>query len=340
MARRRLGGGPGAERVAARVVRVATLGSGSRGNSVLLESEETRILVDAGFSGAELARRLRGLGVEPEQIDALVVTHDHRDHTCGVGIAARRWGWPVYVSRPTAEACRPLLNGSEDLRPLRRNEPLLLGGVAVHPFLTCHDAPDPLAVTVTESSTRLKVGIATDLGRATVPVRHALAGCHFLILEANHDEGLLRTGPYPWPLKRRIGGSRGHLSNRLAGELAAELEHPRLGAVLLAHLSHDCNDPARARATVRRILGRAGFTGILEVAGQETPSPFFDVGALVARRGSSSQLDLFGDGQIPAAAATSAGDGRASDSQEAENVVADRPHHDPRHDHQPHLAQP
>ena len=277
-------------------MKVATLGSGSRGNSILVESADTRVLVDAGFSGSELARRLSALAVDALSIDALVVTHEHRDHTSGVGVAARRWGWPIYLTPSTAVACQSLLRGTEDVRTLSSVAALHIGTLEIHPFLTCHDAVEPLAVTLLEAGTGLKLGIATDLGRATVPVRQALAGCHFLILEANHDERLLRTGPYPWSVKERIGGSRGHLSNRLAAELAAELEHPHLGGVLLAHLSHDCNVPEMARDVVAQSLARTGFQGVLEVAEQDDPSPFFDMGDLVTRRLNGSQLNLFGQG--------------------------------------------
>lgn len=274
-------------------MRVASLGSGSRGNSFLLEAAGTRVLVDAGFSGAELSRRLEALEVEPESVAALVVTHDHRDHTAGMGVAARRWSWPLYMSRATLQACRPLLSGTEDVRPLERGVALRLGALEVHPFLTCHDAVDPLAVTVADRERGLVVGIATDLGRATTSVRVALAGCHFLLLEANHDERLLRSGPYPWSVKHRIAGSRGHLSNRLAAELAAELAHPELGGVLLGHLSGECNRPERARDAVGRSLEAAGYDGPVEVAAQDAATGFFEVGRLVERRTRGPQLDLF-----------------------------------------------
>lgn len=274
-------------------MKVAVLGSGSRGNSVLVEAGETRVLVDAGFSGVQLARRLEALEVEPESIDALVVTHDHHDHASGIGVAARRWRWPLYMSRSTASTCRTLLSGEEEVRALKRGTPLELGDLEVQPFLTCHDAADPLAVAVVERKRRLRVGIATDLGRATASVKAALAGCHFLVLEANHDELLLRDGPYPWSVKHRIGGSRGHLSNRLAAELAAELAHPELGGVVLAHLSVECNEPARARDAVGEGLEEAGYEGPLAVAAQDGPTRLFEVETLVAAaRG--PQLDLFG----------------------------------------------
>lgn len=275
-------------------MRVASLGSGSGGNSLYVEAGDTRILVDAGFSGAQLERRLEEVGVGPHEIRAVVVTHEHRDHTSGVGIAARRWGWPVHMSEDTLEACRDLLRGEEAVVTFRAGETFEVADLEVHPFLTCHDAADPLAVTVTDRGRGLKLGVATDLGRPTAPVRHALAGCHFLVLEANHDEGLLRDGPYPWSIKARIGGSRGHLSNRKAAELATQLFHAELSGVLLAHLSQECNEPGLARRAVEASLREEGFHGVVEVAEQDRPSRLFDVAELVDRAAASGpQLDLF-----------------------------------------------
>jgi phosphoribosyl 1,2-cyclic phosphodiesterase len=275
-------------------VRVASLGSGSGGNSLYVGAGDTRILVDAGFSGAQLERRLEEVGVGPHEIRAVVVTHEHRDHTSGVGIAARRWGWPVHMSEDTLEACTDLLRGEETVVTFRAGETFEVSGLEVHPFLTCHDAADPLAVTVTDRSRGLKLGVATDLGRPTAPVRHALAGCHFLVLEANHDEGLLRDGPYPWSIKARIGGSRGHLSNRTAAELATQLFHAELSGVLLAHLSRECNEPELARRAVEASLREEGYRGVVEVAEQDRPSRLFDVAELVDRAATiGPQLDLF-----------------------------------------------
>lgn len=272
---------------------VASLGSGSRGNAFLVDTGDSCILVDAGFSATELARRLAALDMDPEEVDAVVVTHEHRDHTNGMGVGARRWGWPLYLSARTARACATLLKGEEKIEPMRAGRPLRLGALEVNPVPTCHDAVDPVAVTVTDVRTGLKVGVATDLGRPTTPVRQAMQGCAFVILESNHDERLLREGPYPWSVKQRIGGSRGHLSNRLAGEFARELAHPRLGGVLLAHLSAECNDPGRALDRVRRDLEGVRYEGALDVAPQGEPTPRYDVEALVRARTEGPQLSLF-----------------------------------------------
>jgi phosphoribosyl 1,2-cyclic phosphodiesterase len=231
--------------------------------------------------------------VDPGSVDGVVVTHEHRDHTAGMGVGARRWGWPLYLNERTARACKTLLNGEERIKPMSAGRVLRIGSLEVSPVLTCHDAADPVAVTVTDVRTRLKVGVATDLGRPTTLVRQALRECAFVILESNHDEHLLREGPYPWSVKQRIGGSRGHLSNRLAGEFARELAHPKLAGVLLAHLSAECNDPGRALDRVREDLEKVGYDGVLDAASQTEPTVRYDVEALMRARTAGPQLSLF-----------------------------------------------
>lgn len=252
-------------------MRVTVLGSGSSGNATLVEAGDVRVLVDAGFSGRDLERRLRAAEVEPESITAIVITHDHVDHTRGMGIFARRFGTPLHLTPKTAEACQSLLTGKEVVHSYTSSAPLHIGQLRIDPFLTVHDAVDPVAVTLQDGETGLKLGIATDLGRPTASVRHALAGCHLLVLEANHDEAMLWNGPYPWSVKQRIASSHGHLSNNAAADLARELFHPDLGAVILAHLSGHCNDPALARDVVSEALDSLDFAGRLLVAGQDEP---------------------------------------------------------------------
>ena len=270
---------------------VASLGSGSRGNAFLVEGEQARILIDAGFSGAQLARRLATLEVEPEAIDLVVVTHEHRDHSAGIGIGARRWGWSLAMNAPTRRACAPLLRGGESCRDLPSTG-LDVGDLTVEAAPTHHDATAPVAITVLHRPTGLRAGIATDLGRPTTPVRHALRDCAFLILEANHDERRLRAASYPWRVKQRIGGSRGHLSNRHAADFARELAHPGLVGILLAHLSHECNDPALALERVAAGLAPSGYGGLLEAAGQDRSGPRYNVAELVRTRADGAQLSL------------------------------------------------
>jgi phosphoribosyl 1,2-cyclic phosphodiesterase len=264
-------------------VKITVLGSGSSGNSILVESAQVRLLIDAGFSGRDLERRLAAVEVDADSLTALLITHDHSDHTRGMGVLARRWGIPLLITEATRRACARLLKGTENVRTYSSAEPVVLGDLLVNPFLTIHDAVDPVAVTVTELSTGEKMGIATDLGRPTAAVRHALQECDLLILESNHDEILLRESPYPWSVKSRIAGSHGHLSNRAAAELAAELHHGGLCGVVLAHLSENSNDPGLAHDVVGASLARRGYTGDIVIGEQHAPLEPIDVTRLRQR---------------------------------------------------------
>jgi phosphoribosyl 1,2-cyclic phosphodiesterase len=274
-------------------MRVTVLGSGSDGNATLVESDDARVLIDAGFSGRSIEVRMRERGVDPEALDAIVITHDHIDHTRGMGVLARRFGVPLHLTERTRAACASLLRGGEAVRPYASSVPFRIGSLRIDPFLTVHDAVDPVAVTVTDERTGCRLGIATDLGRPTAAVRAALAGCHMLVLESNHDEAMLRAGPYPWSVKQRIASSHGHLSNTAAGALARELCHEALTAVVLAHLSEHCNDPGLAFDVTGECLGAIGYDGTLEVAGQDRPLMTVDVARLRARAGDAPQLPLF-----------------------------------------------
>lgn len=261
-------------------MKVSILGSGSRGNAIFLWGGSTRILVDAGFSARDLESRLRSVGVAAESIQAIVLTHDHRDHTRGVGAFSRKFHTPIHLTEKTLGACRSLFRGDEALFVYRPGFSFRIGQLRVDSFLTLHDAPDPVAVAVVDEGTGLKVGVATDLGRPTTQVRYALRDSHLLILEANHDEALLHQGPYPPPVRARIASSHGHLSNHAAARLAEELLHPGLVGVVLAHLSQECNRPELAQRVVGNALRRAGFQGFLRVAHQDRPMEMLDLAAL------------------------------------------------------------
>lgn len=273
-------------------MKVTVLGSGSSGNSILVETEATRLLIDAGFSGRDLERRLAAVDRSPDSIDAIFITHEHSDHTQGMGVCARRWGTPIYLGERTRVACASLLNGTERVRTYGCTNTVLIGDLLVEPFLTIHDAVDPFAVTVTEVPTGEKLGVATDLGRPNMAVRHALRGCDILILEANHDEILLRESPYPWSVIQRIGGSHGHLSNRAAAELVREISHPGLATVILAHLSEQANHAELARDVVGNALQRLRFRGEVLVGQQHAPLDPIDVSRARLRL-APPQLALF-----------------------------------------------
>ena len=272
-------------------MKVCVLGTGSSGNSTLVEAGETRVLVDAGFSGRDLVRRLAHAGLPPEGIHGIVITHDHSDHTRGAGVFSRRNGTPIYVTQPTLTACPKIFLGTEKVVVYQATSPFRIGQIRVEPFLTIHDAVDPVAVALVDEETDTRIGIATDLGRPTAQVRLALKDSDFLILEANHDQVLLRNSSYPWSVQQRISSSHGHLSNHDAAHLACDLLHPRLAGIVLAHLSQECNRPGLAAQVVGDALRAQGFEGFLDVALQDKPTEVFDIEEL-RRRSGPAQLSL------------------------------------------------
>ena len=266
-------------------MQICVLGSGSKGNSILVRSRRAAVLVDAGFSARETERRLRRIGAEAPELSAIILTHEHGDHTRGAGVLARRHGIPVCLTEATMRACPRLLRGGEQIVEYRPGRAFGIEDLRVEPFMTVHDAADPVAIALVETETGTRVGLATDLGRSTAIVRHALAGCDFLVLEANHDEALLHQSSYPANVKSRIASSHGHLSNRAAARLALDLLHPRLAGILLAHLSAECNTPELARETVSRALVNAGYRGFLDVARQDEPTEILCIETLRRERG-------------------------------------------------------
>lgn len=251
-------------------MKLAVLGSGSRGNAVAIRTDGVTLLVDAGFGPRAMARRAAEAGVSLEPLAGIVLTHEHGDHARGAVALAARAGCPLLG---TAGTLRAVAQNAEDARILPPiGESLQIGPFFIEVARTAHDADEPVAVVVADRRGR-RIGIAWDLGRPTAALRHLLRGVHALVLEANHDEVMLQTGPYPASVRQRIGGSMGHLSNRLAAELAADVCTPALEAVILAHLSEQCNDGAVALRTVGRALSARGFRGRLLLARQQEPLP-------------------------------------------------------------------
>jgi len=253
-------------------VKLAVLGSGSRGNAVALHADGATLLVDAGFGPRTLARRAEAAGLPLDALAAIVLTHEHGDHARGAAALAVRAGCPLLGTAGTLGA---LSLGRADARLLPLfGDALCIGPFTIEVARTPHDASEPVAIAITDAQGR-RVGVAWDLGRPTAAVRHLLRGVHVLVIEANHDEVMLRTGPYPASVRQRIGGSTGHLSNRLAADLAAEVCSPVLEAVILAHVSEQCNDRAVALRTVEPSLRARGFRGQVLVARQQEPLPAF-----------------------------------------------------------------
>jgi phosphoribosyl 1,2-cyclic phosphodiesterase len=253
-------------------VRVIPLGSGSRGNATLVEFGETRLLVDAGFSARDLTRRLAASGVEPRSIRFILLSHEHWDHTRGVERFSNLNRIPVACNRATLDAMNLSRIHLAGWRALETGEVYDLGEVRVDPFPIPHDAADPVGFVLEGEGVR--VGIATDLGHATTLVKQRLLGCNILLLESNHDEAMLRDGPYPWHLKQRVGGRLGHLSNREAGEVLQTVAGEECRAVILAHLSEKNNKVTLARVAASRALASAGRSRVeMRVTPQAAPAP-------------------------------------------------------------------
>ena len=251
------------------MITLYVLGSGSRGNCCAVESEGIALLIDAGFSAREIERRAEAAGLDLGQVAGIALTHEHGDHACGAPLLARRLHVPVLTAPGTWRHLAATMEDAEH-RPIGLCARVELGPLTIEACPTSHDAAEPLAIVV-RGSEGASVGVAYDLGRPTTAVRYLLRNLTAIVLEANYDEVQLRTSEYPPVVQRRIAGSGGHLSNRAAAELLAELHHPGLLVVVLAHLSGQCNTAAEARATVAPALRRTGFRGTLHVADQDRP---------------------------------------------------------------------
>ena len=252
-------------------LRVCVLGSGSKGNCTYIESPGARLLIDAGLSAREIERRLQQIGRLPDSLDGVLISHEHSDHIRGVGALARRYKIPVYANLGTWQGAETVVGLVQDLRPFCTGRPFLLKDLSIDPFSLPHDANDPVAFRV--SWRRRIMAIVTDLGYPSQLVREHIKGCHLVVLEANHDDAMLKAGPYPWPLKQRIGGKAGHLSNLQSSELLRDVLHDELEHVVLAHLSETNNLPDLARLTAQEVLGVCSTR--LSIASQRDISDWF-----------------------------------------------------------------
>ncbi len=234
-----------------RPFRFAYLGSGSRGNALVVTVDTTCILVDCGFSVKETVHRLQRLGIEPEAVDAVLVTHEHRDHIGGVGPFARRFGVPVWMT-PGSFSGQDA-DGFPRVELFNCHEPFAVGDLEVWPYPVPHDAREPAQFVFGDGSVRL--GLLTDAGRPTQHIADQLQGCDALIVECNHDPEMLANGPYPPALKARVGGGLGHLSNGQAAQVVSDLSGGTLQHVVAAHLSEKNNRPELAQAALSDVLG-------------------------------------------------------------------------------------
>lgn len=237
------------------MLRFCSLGSGSAGNALVVEARSglfaTRVLVDNGFGWRTLNHRLQRAGLTIASLDAVIVTHEHGDHSAGVAALLRQTALPVYSSAGTAAAAGFKRAGR--WRPLHAGVAADLGGLALHPIAVPHDAAEPLQFVFDDGERRL--GLLTDTGAPTPDIVAAFGGVSALILECNHDEDLLAQSRYPPFLRQRIAGDRGHLSNRQAAQLLHAIDRGRLRQVVAAHLSRENNRPELARSALADAVG-------------------------------------------------------------------------------------
>lgn len=239
----------------------ASLGSGSRGNATLVEAGSTLLMVDCGFSCRETERRMARLGRSPDQLTAVLVTHEHGDHIRGVPVLARKYGLPVWLSNGTR-----LMLRDDDLPAVQRLDGqarIALGDIEIQPYTVPHDAREPCQFVFGDG--RHRFGMLTDTGRITAHIRACLDACDALLLECNHDPDMLAAGSYSASLKQRVGGPLGHLSNEQAGSLLQKADTSRLQHIVAAHLSDQNNRPDLARQALALALGcEAGWIGIAD----------------------------------------------------------------------------
>ena len=235
-------------------MRFASLGSGSAGNALVVEVRNTRLMLDCGFSIKETVARLARLALSPSDISGIVVTHEHDDHAGGVFKFAAKYQIPVWLTYGTLKMVSRYMPNKHDLtlNIIDSHCAFTVADIEVQPYPVPHDAREPIQC-IFSNGVR-KLGVLTDVGRSTVHIEQQLSGCDALLLECNHDAGMLQTGPYSWSLKKRVGGDLGHLENTDSANILAKLDNSKLQHILAAHLSAKNNTPQLAKAALGKVL--------------------------------------------------------------------------------------
>lgn len=246
------------------------LASGSKGNSIYLGSENTKILIDAGLSARALSSRLAEIGVRIEDIDAILISHEHTDHISGLKTLASRQNIPIFANSDTAKGIIEVLGETPKFKIFSTGETFEFGDLEIHPFSIQHDTLDPVAFTI--KTMGLKLGFCTDVGFITTLVKTHLQECDYLYLEANHQPSMVHASNRPMIYKQRVLSRQGHLSNEACAELISEIWTDRLKHVHLAHLSSECNAPELALEIVQNKLKEKGQSIELSIAFQEKVS--------------------------------------------------------------------
>ncbi|MFC4660805.1 MULTISPECIES: MBL fold metallo-hydrolase [Oceanobacillus] len=264
-------------------LRFSVLASGSTGNAFYIETEQQRLLVDAGLSGKKMDGLFQGIDVDPSRLDGILVTHEHSDHIKGLGIFARKYQLPIYANEKTWQAMEPSLGKLTidqkfqfDMGSVRS-----FGDIEVESFGVSHDAAEPMFYTFRNNGQ--KVALVTDLGYVSERIKKTVEDADAYIFEANHDVEMLRMGRYPWNVKRRILGDSGHISNEDSGLALTDVISNRTKRIYLAHLSLDNNMKDLARMSVNQVLTERGIDVELHDTDSEAPTPLYDVGAVTER---------------------------------------------------------
>jgi len=236
-------------------MRFASLGSGSAGNALVVEVQQTRLMLDCGFSVKETMSRLARLNLSPSDITGIVITHEHDDHAGGAFKFAAKYNIPVWLTYGTLKMVARYFPARHalQLQVVDSHTAFTIQDIEVQPYPVPHDAREPVQYAFSDGSRRL--GVLTDVGRITPHIEERLSGCHALVLECNHDAAMLQSGPYSWPLKKRVGGDLGHLENSDSANLLSKLDNSRLQHIVAAHLSAKNNTPSLAKAALANVLG-------------------------------------------------------------------------------------
>lgn len=242
------------------------LASGSKGNCIYVGSNETKILIDAGISGKAIKERLKEIDVSVEEIDAILITHDHIDHILGLKVLAYKLGIPIFANQETAKGIVNHFHDCPKFKIFSTGETFEFGDLEIHPFSIQHDTLDPVAFTIKTDS--LKLGFCADLGFVTTLVENQLKDCDYLYVEANHQPSMVLASPRHASYKQRVLGRTGHLSNEACGKLLTNVAHSNLKHVHLAHLSSECNSPETALSVTQGILAEQGMKLNISIAPQ------------------------------------------------------------------------
>lgn len=262
------------------MLKCCSLYSGSSGNSFFVQTEDTKLLIDAGVSCKKIESALESLDYKPKNIDAILITHEHIDHTKGLGTLSKRYGIPIYCNKETWNA---ILNSNDslcnaDIHIFKNDSTFSLNDLEIHPFSTPHDAANPCGFNILKDNK--KISIATDLGHISTDIIKHLENSSLVMLESNYDSNVLKYSSYPYLLKKRISGPKGHLENCITGQTIAHLINSGLQNALLIHLSKENNFPELAYKTVVEELQKQNYlenTICLNVAPRDLPSSMFQV---------------------------------------------------------------